>query len=74
MKLKAHWAAAVTVLATTGLVAGVYYLNEYLRDNKPATEGVCRNSYYAQGMDCLAKDENGNPLSIDINTPETPRP
>lgn len=61
-------------MATAGVVAGLYYAYDYFEKNPTEQKGTCKNSYSANAKDCLVIDANGNPLSIDINMPETPRP
>ena len=74
LDLKGPWSVAITVGTTLALVAGAYVAREYLKNTPSPQQGSCEDSYYADAIDCLAKDKNGNPISISIDTPETPSP
>lgn len=72
-ELKGHWATAIAVVATGAGLAGIYFLDEHLKNTAPEYPGACKDTFYAQGRDCLAKDVDGNPISIAIDTPATPK-
>lgn len=72
--MKPNLSLAVAFTATAALAYGAYALVNHLEETRPQESGTCEKGYYAEAKDCLAKDADGNPISIAIDTPATPKP